>query len=137
LIRGKTHLEVYQIKGKSNTSEMKDFLNEMFLDKGLEFLDIIVTEVLLPNEIMGPLDRKAQYASLNEMEREKYNYQMRLIDDDETLQLLKQRKTEQRDSLNEEFSKKITLTSRELSIVKANTLKSVAEIKATASADQY
>jgi hypothetical protein len=85
---------------------------------------------------MGPLDRKAQYASLNEMEREKYNYQMRLIDDDETLQLLKQRKTEQRDSLNEEFSKKITLTSRELSIVKANALKSVAEIKATATADQ-
>jgi maltodextrin utilization protein YvdJ len=115
---------------------MKEFLNEMFLDKGLEFLDIIITEVLLPNEIMGPLDRKAQYASLNEMEREKYNYQMRLIDDDETLQLLKQRKTEQRDSLNEEFSKKITLTSRELSIVKANAKKSVAEIKATATADQ-
>jgi hypothetical protein len=30
LIRGKTHLEVYQIKGKSNTTEMKDFLNDMF-----------------------------------------------------------------------------------------------------------
>lgn len=100
LIRGKTHLEVYQIKGKANTQEMKTFLNEMFREKGLEFLDIIITEVLLPNEIMGPLDKKAQYASLNEMEREKYNYQMRLIDDEETLELLKQRKTEQRDSIN-------------------------------------
>lgn len=27
LIRSKTHLEVYQIKGKTNTSEMKTFLN--------------------------------------------------------------------------------------------------------------
>ena len=116
---------------------MKDFLNYMFESKGLEFTDIIITEVLLPNEIMGPLDRKAQYSSLNEMEREKYNYQMRLIDDDETLQLLKQRKTEQRDSLNEEFSKKITLTSRELTVVNANAKKSVAEIKATGAADQY
>lgn len=59
LIRGKTHLEVYQIKGKSNTREMKDFLNEMFGSKGLEFIDIIVTEVLLPNEIKQPLDMKA------------------------------------------------------------------------------
>lgn len=45
LIRSKTHLEVYQIKGKTNTSEMKDFLNQMFGPKGLFFSDIIITEV--------------------------------------------------------------------------------------------
>jgi hypothetical protein len=59
LIRGKTHLEVYQIKGKTNTTEMKNFLNGMFGAKGLEFLDIIVTEVTLPDEIKAPLDMKA------------------------------------------------------------------------------
>jgi len=59
LIRGKTHLEVYQIKGKTNTGEMKAFLNDMFAKKGLEFLDIIITEVLLPEEIKKPLDMKA------------------------------------------------------------------------------
>jgi hypothetical protein len=30
---------------------MKTFLNEMFGQKGLEFLDIIITEVLLPEEV--------------------------------------------------------------------------------------
>jgi hypothetical protein len=50
---------VYQIKGKTATQEMKDFLNEMFGAKGLEFTDIIVTEVLLPEEIKQPLDMKA------------------------------------------------------------------------------
>ena len=109
---------------------MKDFLNEMFGPKGLEFLDIIVTEVLLPEEIKQPLDMKAQFGSLNEMEREKYNYDMRLINDEEELELLKQRRYEQRDSINEDFSKQITLTTRELEIVKANAKKSVAEIKA-------
>lgn len=53
---------------------MKAFLNEMFEAKGLEFTDIIITEVLLPDEIKQPLDMKAQYGSLNEMEREKYNF---------------------------------------------------------------
>ena len=88
LIRSKTHLEVYQIKGKTNTAEMKDFLNEMFGSKGLYFSDIIITEVTLPEDVKGPLDMKAQYASFNEMERERYNFYMRLINDAESLQLI-------------------------------------------------
>jgi hypothetical protein len=136
LIRGKTHLEVYQIKGKTNTQEMKDFLNKMFGNKGLEFLDIIVTEVLLPEEIKQPLDMKAQFGSLNEMEREKYNFDMRIINDDEELELLRQRRYEQRDSINEDFSKQVTLETRELEVIRANAVKSVAEINATAIAEQ-
>lgn len=136
LIRGKTHLEVYQIKGKTNTQEMKQFLNDMFGSKGLEFIDIIVTEVLLPDEIKQPLDMKAQFGSLNEMEREKYNFDMRIINDEEELELLRQRKYESRDSIDEEFSKQITLEKRELEVIKANALKTVAETKATGVAEQ-
>jgi hypothetical protein len=59
LIRSKTHLEVNQIKGATNTGAMRQFLNEMFTDKGIYFKDIIITEVQLPDEIRGPLDLKA------------------------------------------------------------------------------
>ena len=45
LIRGKTHLEVNQIKGTTNTEIMRAFLNDMFNKKGLEFTNIIITEV--------------------------------------------------------------------------------------------
>jgi hypothetical protein len=45
LVRGKTHLEVNQIKGTTNTEAMRDFLNKMFNNKGLEFTNIIITEV--------------------------------------------------------------------------------------------
>jgi hypothetical protein len=115
---------------------MKDFLNGMFGSKGLEFMDIIVTEVLLPEEIKQPLDMKAQFGSLNDMEREKYNFDMRIIDDDEELELLRQRRYEQRDSINEDFSKQITLETRELEVIRANAKKSVSEINATAIAEQ-
>ena len=64
---------------------MKTFLNEMFSNKGLEFLDIIITEVTLPEEIKIPLDAKAQFGSMNELEREKYNFEMKIIDDEEEL----------------------------------------------------
>jgi len=103
LIRSKTHLEVNQIKGATNTQAMKEFLNDMFGNKGLEFLDIIVTEVQLPEEIKQPLDLKAQFGSINEKEREQYNYDMRLIDDEEILEALKQRRYEHRDSIKEDF----------------------------------
>jgi hypothetical protein len=115
---------------------MKDFLNGMLGSKGLEFMDIIVTEVLLPEEIKQPLDMKAQFGSLNDMEREKYNFDMRIIDDDEELELLRQRRYEQRDSINEDFSKQITLETRELEVIRANAKKSVSEINATAIAEQ-
>jgi hypothetical protein len=78
---------------------MKDFLNEMFNPKGLEFMDFIVTNVMLPKEIREPLDMKAQFGSLVEMEKEKFNYDMRIINDNEELELLKQRRAEQRDSI--------------------------------------
>lgn len=136
LIRSKTHLEVNQIKGATNTGAMKQFLNDMFSPKGLEFLDIIITEVQLPEEIKQPLDLKAQFGSLNEKEREQYNYDMKLIDDDEELQALKQRRYEQRDSIKEDFQKQITLNNRELEVIRANAQKSVAEIKAHGIAEQ-
>ena len=108
----------------------------MFEAKGLEFLDIIVTEVLLPDEIKSPLDLKAQFASLNEMEKEKYNYDMRVINDKEELDLLQQRRYEQRDSIKEDFSKQLVLTKRELKVIQANAKKQVAEIKAQGEAEK-
>jgi hypothetical protein len=114
---------------------MKDFLNDMFRNKGLKFTDIIITEVSLPQEIKDPLDQKAQFGSLNELEREKYNFEMKLIDDEEELQATKQRRYEQRDSVNEEFSKSLTLKKRELETIRAQAKKSVAEIKAQAEAE--
>jgi len=108
----------------------------MFAAKGLEFLDIIITEVMLPEDVKQPLDMKAQFGSLNEMEREKYNFDMRIINDNEELELLKQRRYEQRDSINEDFSKQKTLKNRELEVVKANAKKSVAEIIAYSNAEQ-
>jgi hypothetical protein len=54
---------------------------------------------------------------LNDKEREQYNYDMRIIDDEEELEALKQRRYEQRDSIKEDFSKQITLNKRELDVV--------------------
>lgn len=68
------------------------------------------------------------------MERERYSYDMRLINDAEQLELIKQDKYQERDSIAEEFSKQMTLTSRDLETIRANAVKSVAEINEQAKA---
>ena len=61
---------------------------------------------------------------------------MRIIDDEEALEALRQQRYEQRDSLKEDFSKQITVAKRELEVVRANAKKAVAEIKAHSVAEQ-
>ena len=92
LARSKTHLEVYQLKGTDQVRDIKDTLNSMFEDKGLHFERIIIKNVILPQDIAQPLDVKAQYNSLNEYEREKHKFELQKINDNETLQLIRQKK---------------------------------------------
>ncbi len=135
LARNKTHLEIYQISGKDHTQDILYFLNNMFSNKGLQFDRVIITCVRLPNDIAGPLDQKAQFGSMNEYEKTKHEFDLRIINDDEELELLKQRKQEERDEITETFQKELALVEREDKIINAELEKSVAEIDARKTAE--
>ena len=49
---------------------MLKFLNDMFGQQGLEFLDIIITNIDLTRDIEDLLDQKAQFESYMITERE-------------------------------------------------------------------
>ena len=61
---------------------------------------------------------------------------MKLIDDDEELQLIKQQKYEQRDTVMEDFAKKIVFEKRELEVIRSNAKKAVDETNAMGRAEQ-
>jgi hypothetical protein len=48
--------------------------------------------VRLPNEIAQPLDQKAQYGSMNDFERTRHEYDMRVLNDNKELEIIKQMK---------------------------------------------
>jgi len=83
----------------------------------------------LPGDIAGPLDQKAQYGSMNEYERTKQEYDMRILNDDKELELLKQKKMEERDMVAEVFNRDMNLVNRELSMIEVNGKKQVQRIK--------
>lgn len=96
---------------------MLEFLNKMFENKGLEFTRIILENVRLPQDIAKPLDQKAQYQSMNEYEKTKQEYEMRVLNDTKELEIIKQMRTQQRIQQNEEMTRKLNIIERDLKII--------------------
>ena len=128
-------MEIYQIKGYEHTHEMLIFLNKMFSNKGLEFSRIIITHIQLPGEIGEPLNEKAQYESKNNFQRTKHEYEMRLLNDQKELELIKQMKGEEREQALERWRCDYAMKERELKVVRAETVKNVSQIKENAHAE--
>jgi hypothetical protein len=136
IARGKTYLEVNQIKGKDQTQEIIDFLNKMFENKGLEFTRIILQNVRLPEDIAKPLDQKAQYGSMNEYEKTKQEYEIRVLGDSKYLEIIKQVRTQQRLQQNEDMNRLLAITERDLKIIQTEGAKSVSEINEKTKAEE-
>lgn len=107
---------------------MLEFLNKMFENKGLQFTRIILQNVRLPEDIAKPLDQKAQYGSMNEYEKTKQEYEMRVLNDNKELEVIKQIKTQQRIQLNEDQSRQMAIVERDLRVIQGEGQKSVSEI---------
>lgn len=108
---------------------MLEFLNKMFDNKGLEFSTIIVTHIRLPSDIAQPLDQKAQYGSMNEYEKTRHSYDMRVLNDNQELELIRQVKEQQRQQTDQKFQQQYQLTERDLKVIQSEAKKSVAEIQ--------
>ena len=100
----------------------------MFENKGLEFTRIILQNVRLPEDIAKPLDQKAQYGSMNEYERTKQEYEMRVLNDNKELEVIKQVTTQQRIQQNEEMMRQLSIVDRDLKVIQSEGEKSVSEI---------
>ena len=127
LVRSKTHLEVYTLR-KDHTGEMLEFLNKMFADKGLEFTRIIITDVRLPKDISQPLDRKAQYGSMNLYETSRHEFDMRLLNDEGEFQIFRTRKEYERAQVSSSFTVDVKKAEREYKLVQADATKAVSEV---------
>jgi hypothetical protein len=129
LARTKTHLEAYAIKGKEHTKEMIDYMNSIFDNKGVEIESVIITNVKLPSDVADPLEEKTTYASKNTLERKKQSFELRVINDKEEIDLLRQNKEEEREYEMETAKRTQAMVTKEHEIIKAETSKLLAEIK--------
>lgn len=65
---------------------------------------------------------------MNDYERTRHEYDMRLLNDEKELEIIKQMKQQQRLQLSEDFTRQLALVERDLKIIQSECKKSVAEI---------
>lgn len=135
LARSKTHLEAYSIKGKEHTEEMIRYMNGIFESKGVEIRSVIITNVLLDRDIADQLEEKTTYASKNTLERKQQCFELRVINDEQEIDLKRQIMREQREAENERANKIKAEVEKEHDKIRADTEKIIAEIRENTTAE--
>ena len=108
---------------------MIQYMNDLFQNKGIEIRSVIITNVKLPPDIADPLEEKTTYASKNTLERKKQSYELRVINDEQEISLLRQKKVEEREAERETAKRQLAEVEKEHEIIKAETNKLLAEIE--------
>jgi regulator of protease activity HflC (stomatin/prohibitin superfamily) len=135
LVRSKTHLEAYSIKGKERGREHTDYMNLEFESKGLEIKSVIITNVKLDNEIAKELEEKTTYASKNMLEIKAQSFELRKINDDQELRQRKETMEQERQAENERYNRLMAEVMKEHEKINADTEKIIAEIRETTTAE--
>lgn len=73
---------------------------------------------------------------MNEYERTKQEYEMRVLNDNKELEVIKQVKTQQRLQQNEDMTRQLAIVERDLKVIQGEGQKSVAEINEKGKAEQ-
>lgn len=134
LIRSKTHLEAYNIKGKEHTSQMVDYMNEIFAEKGIEIRSVIITNVLLEPGIADELQEKTSYASFNTLKKKEQIYEIRIINDTQEIALKREKMEQRRLAEIERYKKSKAEIEKEHQLILAETDKMISEIEAEGNA---
>ena len=127
---------MYCIKGKEHTNEMVKYLNGLFDSKGIEIRSVIITNVVLDNAIADILEEKATYtAALNALEKKKYIFEVRVLNDEQEYALKEEKMKLGRDMEMSKFNKSRSEIEKMQRKILAETDKIVAEINEFTRAD--
>jgi regulator of protease activity HflC (stomatin/prohibitin superfamily) len=107
LVRGKTHIDAYSIKGKESSGAIVTYLNNMFESKGVEIEDVSITDVKLPNDVANFLEEKSAYTCKNDLQRKKQCFSLMEKQDLHSLHLLTQKKEAEMNNERERSKKEI------------------------------
>ena len=104
-------------------------MNSIFDNKGVFIKSVIITNVTLPKQIADNLETKTTYASKNTLSRKAQSFQLRVMNDNQELQLIHQQKEQERQAEREQFERRKAEVQKEHNQILADTKKQLAEIE--------
>merc|ERR1712066_740449 len=82
-------------KGKNVAEDMRRTLNEQFQPQGVDVTDVIITDVMLPEQIVTQMAQKTMVISQNAAQKMNQEYEMLTLKQEEEIATLKQKKMEE------------------------------------------
>lgn len=120
-------------KGQSATEAIREKLNEQFMPQGVEVVDVIVTDVRLPDNIMAQMRNKTMVISENAQQKMNQEFDMQSLVFEEEVKTVEQRHAEERLMKDQEGKRELTEVRLRLEKLKADVNRGIKEIEAQSS----
>jgi len=116
-------------KGKNVAEDMRRTLNEQFQPQGVDVTDVIITDVMLPEQIVTQMAQKTMVISQNAAQKMNQEYEMLTLKQEEEIATLKQKKMEEREQEKQSGLMEQNEVQVQLDKMKAETNVLIAKIK--------
>ena len=98
-------------------------------NKGINIKSVIITHVKLPNDVANSLQEKTIFQFKNTLERKKQSYELRIKNDKQALEYLKQQRLQERQYETENAELQQATKTKEVEKVRAQNKRIAAETK--------
>ena len=97
LVRGVNSKNIYSLKGKHAENTMLQHLREKLQDKAVNVKSVIITNVVLPEDVAKSMEEKTIYQFKNTLEIKKQAFELRTLNDNEEIEIIKQKRKLERE----------------------------------------
>jgi len=116
-------------KGSDVAASMRRSLNDQFQPQGVAILDVIITDVQLPDVIVQQMAEKTTVIAQNAAQKMNQEYEMLTLKQQEELETLRQRKKEDREKEKQSGDQKVNEIQVQLDKMRAETKVRLAKIQ--------
>lgn len=92
MVRGVSSSKIQCIRGDDHAQTMVQHLKQVMANKGINIKAVIITTVKLPTDVSNSLQEKTIFQFKNTLERKKQSYELRIKNDSQALEYLKQQR---------------------------------------------
>ena len=126
--------QAYCLRGEQHAKGMLEHLNLVLANKGFVVKRVIITSVVINEEVANSMQGATIYQFQNTLERKKFAYEQRILNDAEAEQQAKTTKEEERKDENEKARLQQMTKQKEIESIKAITTRIKSEWEAKTNA---
>lgn len=129
MVRQVSSRKIQCIRGDEQAEAMVKHLRSVMANKGINIKSVIITHVNLPKDVASSMQEKTIFQFKNTLERKKQSYELRIKNDTQALEYLKQQRLQERQFETERAELEQATKLKEIEKIRATSKRATAEAK--------